>query len=67
MFQLIEKDNERKAVYSLSDLQYMMNRGWLKVAPAGEQDAGNSAQAVTPAAESPAAQDQKRKYTRRAK
>ena len=31
MFQLIEKDGERKAVYSKSDLEYMTRRGWKPV------------------------------------
>lgn len=31
MFQLIERAGERKAVYSKSDLEYMIRRGWKPV------------------------------------
>ena len=31
MFQLIERQGERKAVYSKSDLDYMVRRGWKPV------------------------------------
>jgi len=57
MFQLIEKQGERKAVHSKSDLEYMQRRGWqpVSVAPVAE---------VQPA---PVVERVKRKYTKRAK
>lgn len=59
MFQVIEKGSERKAVYSKSDLDYMLRRGWRKV----------STDTVASPTEEPAPEDAprtKRKYTRRA-
>lgn len=57
MFQVIERFGERKAVYSKSDLEYMLRRGWRKVAT------DNTSAPVEIAAEHP---KPKRKYTRRA-
>lgn len=54
MFQLIEKDGQRKAVYSKSDLEYMTRRGWKPV--------------VLPVAallKPPVVEREKRKYTRK--
>lgn len=36
MFQLIERMGERKAVYSKSDLAYMIGRGWAPVSAVQE-------------------------------
>ena len=57
MFQVIEKGDERKAVYSRGDLDYMLRRGWRKVATDHVQSTGTS---------SPDEPRVKRKYTRRA-
>lgn len=57
MFQVIERFGERKAVYSKSDLEYMLRRGWRKVAT----------DTVTP--DEPVTEEVprvKRKYSRRA-
>lgn len=61
MFQVIEKGGERKAVYSAGDLDYMLRRGWRKVA--------TDHVAAHPVANDPVADHEpkpKRKYTRRA-
>ena len=55
MFQLIEKNGERKAVYSKADLEYMLLRGWRKYVPPVDM--------VEPI---PEPIKQKRKYTRKA-
>ena len=58
MFQVIERGEERKAVHSQGDLDYMLRRGWRKVATD-----------TTIAPSEPVAEDApraKRKYTRRA-
>ena len=58
MFQVIERGEERKAVHSQGDLDYMLRRGWRKVAT----DTTSSPSELV--AEEPPRK--KRKYTRRA-
>lgn len=58
MFQVIERGEERKAVHSQGDLDYMLRRGWRKVAT---DTASSPSEPVTE--DAPRA---KRKYTRRA-
>ena len=58
MFRVLEKDGERRPVYSKGDLDYMARRGWREVAPA-------VAPAVALAPEPAPEVRQKRKYTRR--
>lgn len=57
MFQLIEKNGERKAVYSKGDLEYMLRRGWAPVV-----------QKVAAVLKPPVQAEErtKRKYTKRA-
>lgn len=63
MFQLIERQGERKAVHSQSDLDYMRARGWQPVVqrPPGEVEQAQ------PLAQPLAQPRVKRKYTRKAK
>ena len=58
MFQVIERGEERKAVHSQGDLDYMLRRGWRKVATDTTSSPGEPVTEDAPRA--------KRKYTRRA-
>jgi hypothetical protein len=58
-FRVIEKAGERKAVYSLSDLSYMMRRGWREV------DLTPRPVEAAPVAQIVVEPRVKRKYTRR--
>lgn len=58
MFQLIEKDGQRKAVHSKSDLEYMTRRGWKPVVP--------QVAAILRPPEPVAVERTKRKYVRKA-
>jgi hypothetical protein len=64
MFRVLEKNGERRPVYSKSDLEYMAGRGWREV---NLNTPGPMPEVASSPVPEPDTARAKRKYTRRAK